>query len=114
MGTGRWLACAGSSRSRRTRGLRRINGPLLPSRRMNRRAANFVAGAVGGLVVAVVAAVLIATGAIDSGNTTTVIQRQAPLASTSSSSDAAERTSSLSVGDIYKKAAPGVAFIQAT
>src|SRR4051794_10301213 len=81
---------------------------------MNRRAANFVAGAVGGLVVAVVAAVLIATGAIDSGNTTTVIQRQAPLASTSSSSDAAERTSSLSVGDIYKKAAPGVAFIQAS
>src|SRR4051812_47048517 len=81
---------------------------------MNRRAANFVAGAVGGPVVALGAALLIATGAIDSGNTTTVIQRQAPLASTSSSSDAAERTSSLSVGDIYKKAAPGVAFIQAT
>jgi S1-C subfamily serine protease len=83
---------------------------------MNRRAANFVAGAVGGLVVAVVSAVLLATGAIDSGKTTTVIQRQAPLASASdpSSSDAAERSSALSVGDIYKKAAPGVAFIRAT
>src|SRR3954452_4642499 len=84
---------------------------------MNRRTTNFLAGIVGGLVVAVVAAVLLATGAIDSGKTTTVIQRQAPLSSASSpsgSSDAAERTSSLSVGDIYKKAAPGVAFIQAT
>src|SRR3954447_19478722 len=108
MGTGRWLACAGSSRSRRTRGLRRINGPLLPSRRMNRRASNFVAGAVGGLLVAIVAAVLLATGAIDSGKTTTVIQRQAPLGSSSSSpsADAAERSSALTVGDIYKKTAP--------
>ena len=67
--------------------------------------------------MAVVAAVLLATGAIDSGKTTTVVQRQAPLASAStpsSSSDAAERSSALSVGDIYKKTAPGVAFIQAT
>src|SRR4051795_5082241 len=81
---------------------------------MNRRAANFVAGAVGGLVVAVVAAVLLATGAIDSGKTTTVVQGQAPIASSPATSDAAEGTSALSVGDIYKKAAPGVAFIQAT
>jgi S1-C subfamily serine protease len=83
---------------------------------MNRRASNFFAGIVGGLVVAVVAAVLLATGAIDSGKTTTVIQRQAPIGSTSSSSssDAAERSSALTVGDIYKKTAPGVAFIQAT
>jgi S1-C subfamily serine protease len=83
---------------------------------MNRRGANFIAGAVGGLVVAIVAAVLLATGAIDSGKTTTVIQRQAPLgaASSSPSADAAESSSALTVGDIYKKTAPGVAFIQAT
>ncbi|MDX6573824.1 MAG: hypothetical protein QOC86_2980, partial [Gaiellales bacterium] len=84
---------------------------------MNRRGANFVAGAVGGLIVAVVAALLLATGAIDTGNTTTVIQRQAPLsapASSSPSSQAAEATSALTVGDIYKKTAPGVAFIQST
>jgi S1-C subfamily serine protease len=83
---------------------------------MNRRASNFFAGIVGGLVVAVVAAVLLATGAIDSGKTTTVVQRQGPLGSGSSSqsSDAAERSSALTVGDIYKKTAPGVAFIQAT
>jgi S1-C subfamily serine protease len=76
-----------------------------------------LAGAVGGLIVAVVAAVLLATGAIDTGKTTTVVQRQAPLsapASSEPSSQAAEAGRALTVGDIYKKTAPGVAFIQAT
>jgi S1-C subfamily serine protease len=78
---------------------------------------NVFAGVIGGLVVAVLTAVLLGTGAIDGGKTTTVVQRQAPLASSgdsSSSSDAAEQAGGLTVGDIYKKAAPGVAFIQST
>jgi S1-C subfamily serine protease len=59
--------------------------------------------------------VLLGTGAIDSGNTTTVVQRQAPLSSGGSSRQAsAEAGGGLTVGDIYKKTAPGVAYIQAT
>ena len=67
-------------------------------------------------MVAVLTAVLLATGAIDSGKTTTVVERsQAPLAGRSQSEGAAaEEGSTLTVGDIYKKAGPGVAFIQAT
>jgi S1-C subfamily serine protease len=78
---------------------------------------NVFAGIVGGLVVAVVAAVLLGTGAIDSGKTTTVVQRQAPLAPTTPSSpdgSSAESSGGLTVGDIYRKAGPGVAFIQST
>jgi S1-C subfamily serine protease len=78
---------------------------------------NLFAGALGGLVVAVIVAVLLGTGAIDSGKTTTVVQPQAPLggAGGRSSSDAsAESAGGLTVGDIYKKAGPGVAYIQAT
>jgi S1-C subfamily serine protease len=76
---------------------------------------NVFAGVLGGLIVAVVGAVLVGTGAVDTGKTTTVVQRQAPLAAPSGdSSQAAEQTSGLTVGDIYKKAGPGVAFIQAT
>src|SRR4051794_19202259 len=74
---------------------------------------NVFAGVLGGLIVAVVTAVLLGTGAIDSGKTTTVVQRQAPLAS-SSSQAAEESGASLTVGDIYKKSGPGVAFIQST
>ena len=61
-------------------------------------------------------AVLLASGVIDTGKKTTVIQRQAPLSGSSSDSAqaSAEAGSSLTVGDIYKKAGPGVAFIQAT
>jgi S1-C subfamily serine protease len=83
---------------------------------MNRRSANFAAGAVGGLIVAAVVALLLATGAVDTGKTTTVIQRQAPLTAASSSSPSAqaEAGGALTVGDIYKKTAPGVAFIQST
>ena len=65
-------------------------------------------------MVAVLAAVLLATGAVDGGKTTTVVQRtQAPLANDSSSAAAAE-SGAMTVGDIYKKAGPGVAYIQAT
>jgi S1-C subfamily serine protease len=76
-----------------------------------------LAGVLGGLVVAVIVAVLLGTGAIDTGKTTTVVQPQAPLSArgSSSSSDAsAESAGGLTVGDIYRKTAPGVAYIQAT
>src|SRR3954471_17306687 len=111
---GRSCACAVSWRCRRTRVLRRINRPPLPFSPVR---SNVFAGVIGGLVVAVLTAVLLGTGAIDGGKTTTVVQRQAPLAASgdsSSSSDAAEQAGGLTVGDIYKKAAPGVAFIQST
>jgi S1-C subfamily serine protease len=75
---------------------------------------NALAGLLGGIVVAVVVAILLSTGAIDTGKTTTVVQRQAPLAAASGSTPAAEASGGLTVGDIYKKAGPGVAFIQAT
>jgi S1-C subfamily serine protease len=73
---------------------------------------NFFAGVLGGLIVAVVTAVLLGTGAIDGGKTTTVVQRQTPLSP--DTSQAAEQSGGLTVGDIYKKAGPGVAFIQST
>ena len=74
-----------------------------------------LAGVLGGLVVAVLAAVLIATGAIDAGKTTTVVDRQAPLGASDGSSQAsAEEAGALTVGDIYRKAGPGVAYIQST
>jgi S1-C subfamily serine protease len=78
---------------------------------------NLLAGVLGGIVVAVVGAVLLATGAVDTGKTTTVVQPQAPLAARgggSSSDAAAESSGGLTVGDIYKTTAPGVAYIQAT
>jgi S1-C subfamily serine protease len=66
-------------------------------------------------VVAVLTAVLIATGAIDAGKTTTVVERQAPLASGAGSEQASAETGrALTVGDIYKKAGPGVAYIEST
>jgi S1-C subfamily serine protease len=77
---------------------------------------NVLAGVVGGLTVAVLAAVLIGTGAIDTGKTTTVVQRQAPLAAGGggSAQASAETGQALTVGDIYKRAGPGVAYIQST
>ncbi|MEA2430443.1 MAG: hypothetical protein QOI19_916, partial [Thermoleophilaceae bacterium] len=84
---------------------------------MNGRS-NFLAGILGGLIVAVVGAVLLATGAIDTGTTTTVVRSQAPFTSSGSSRStqqaSAEAGGGLTVGDIYKKSAPGVAYIQAT
>jgi S1-C subfamily serine protease len=75
---------------------------------------NVLSGVLGGIVVAVVGAILLATGAIDTGTKTTVVQRQAPLTSGAPSTSAAgESGGGLTVGDIYKKAGPGVAFIQA-
>jgi S1-C subfamily serine protease len=82
---------------------------------VNRRS-NVFSGVIGGIVVAVVGAILLATGAVDTGSkTTTVVQRQAPLGAGSPGSAAAQESGgNLTVGDIYKRVAPGVAFIQAT
>jgi S1-C subfamily serine protease len=79
--------------------------------------ANLLAGVLGGLVVAVITAILLGTGAIDAGKTTTVVRSQAPLAGGgggSSKAAAAEANGGLTVNDIYRRAAPGVAYIQAT
>jgi S1-C subfamily serine protease len=79
--------------------------------------ANLLAAVLGGLVVAVITAILLGTGAIDAGKTTTVVRSQAPLASGgggSSKAAAAEANGGLTVNDIYRRAAPGVAYIQAT
>jgi S1-C subfamily serine protease len=73
---------------------------------------NVLAGVLGGLIVAVVTAVLLGTGAIDGGKTTTVVQRQTPLSPNTAQAEA--QSGGLTVGDIYKKAGPGVAFIQST
>ena len=66
-----------------------------------------VAAILGG---GVTAAVLIASGAVDSGSTTTIVQ-QSPLTSTSPSSES--RASGLTARDIYRRAAPGVVYIRA-
>jgi S1-C subfamily serine protease len=80
---------------------------------VNRRS-NVFSGVIGGTVVAVVGAILLATGAVDTGSrTTTVVQRQAPLGAPGSPA-AQESGANLTVGDIYKRVAPGVAYIQAT
>jgi S1-C subfamily serine protease len=77
---------------------------------------NLLSGVLGGIVVAVVGAILLATGVVDTGDETTIVQqqRQAPLTSTGDSTQAAEQSGGLTVGDIYKKAGPGVAYIQST
>jgi S1-C subfamily serine protease len=72
---------------------------------------NLLSGLVGGVVAVAIGAILLATGAIHSGDKTTVVERQAPLAS--ESQPAAETAKGLTVSDIYRKAGPGVAFIQA-
>jgi S1-C subfamily serine protease len=72
---------------------------------------NFLSGLLGGIVAVAIGAVLLATGAIDSGKTKTVVERQAPLSGRSE--PAAEKGSGLTVNGIYRKVAPGVAFIQA-
>jgi S1-C subfamily serine protease len=72
------------------------------------RSSQFLAGALGGLVVLVIGVVLISTGLIGSNNTREVI-RQGPVIQSSASG---QPGSSPSVADIYKRVAPGVVFIQ--
>jgi S1-C subfamily serine protease len=60
----------------------------------------------------VVAAVLLATGAVGPEHTTTVY-RQSPLSSTASVAGSSSPQAALTARDIYKRDAPGVAFIRA-
>src|SRR5947209_2440420 len=70
---------------------------------------NLLSALLGGLVAVVIGAILIATGAVGSTETKTVVQ-PAPL---STRPVAAKSSGGLSVNDIYKQVGPGVAFIQA-
>jgi S1-C subfamily serine protease len=72
---------------------------------------HIVSGVLGGLVAVVIGAILIATGAIDTGDTKTVVRDTAggsPVAVTPGGGQAGS-----AVNRIYSKVGPGVAFIQA-
>src|SRR4051794_13902029 len=73
---------------------------------------NVLSGLLGGVIAIVIGAVLISADVIHTGDTKTVVQRQAPLAGGSSEAAASEKGGA-TVHDIYAKAGPGVAFIQA-
>jgi S1-C subfamily serine protease len=77
---------------------------------MNSRGANFLSGLLGGLIVLVVGAVLISTNVIDTGDSKTVVQRQAPMTQATSDNGGEGR----SVRDIYASEGRGVAFISAS
>jgi S1-C subfamily serine protease len=72
-------------------------------------ASHLVSGALGGLIAVMVGAILIATGVIDTGKKTTVVE-QAQIASPGS--DAPKGTALKTVHQIYQQVGPGVAFIQ--
>ena len=75
---------------------------------MNSRGANFLSGLLGGLIVLVLGAILISTDVIDTGDSSTVVQRESPI--TQATSDGEGRT----VRDIYASEGRGVAFISAS
>src|SRR5436190_12427162 len=72
------------------------------------RSANVISGLIGGGVAVVIGAILIATGAIDTKETKTVVQ-QSPITQPASDTKA----TGLTVSDISQKVSPGVAFIEA-
>jgi S1-C subfamily serine protease len=76
---------------------------------MNNPIANIVSGLLGGLIVLVLGAVLISTDVIDTGDSSTVVQRQAPMTQQASDDSSGGRT----VRDIYASEGRGVAFISA-
>jgi S1-C subfamily serine protease len=73
------------------------------------RTQNLLAGLLGGLVAVIVGGVLLATGAIDTGDTKTVVE-QAPIARQTSVDKASD---GLTVSDIYRRDGPGVVFVRA-
>ncbi|HEX6712065.1 MAG TPA: trypsin-like peptidase domain-containing protein [Thermoleophilaceae bacterium] len=74
-------------------------------------ASNLLSGIVGGLVVLALGATMIGTGVINTGDTRREIIREVP-ARGAPLANAAD-TSSQSVADIYRRAAPGVVFVTA-
>ena len=71
---------------------------------------HIVSGVLGGLVAVVIGAILIATGVIDTGNTTKVVHETGSAGPVATSGDGA---SGGTVHAIYSKVGPGVAFIEA-
>jgi len=76
---------------------------------MNNPIANILSGLLGGLIVLVLGAILISTDVIDTGDSNTVVQRQAPMTQPTSDDGEGGRT----VRDIYASEGRGVAFISA-
>jgi S1-C subfamily serine protease len=76
---------------------------------MNSRGANFLSGLLGGLIVLVLGAILISTDVVDTGDSSTVVQRESPITQ-ATSDDGEGRT----VRDIYASEGRGVAFISAS
>jgi S1-C subfamily serine protease len=76
---------------------------------MNNPIANILSGVLGGLIVLVIGAVLISTDVIDTGDSSTVVQRQSPITQPASDNPNGGRT----VRDIYASEGRGVAFISA-
>jgi S1-C subfamily serine protease len=75
-----------------------------------RTSSNVVSGIVGGLVAVVIGAILIATGAIDTGTTKTVVRDTGAIGPVTSTGDG---QSGNTVHRIYSRVGPGVAFIEA-
>ncbi|GAC1316295.1 MAG: hypothetical protein NVSMB25_01730 [Thermoleophilaceae bacterium] len=75
---------------------------------MNRNS-NIFAGLLGGLMAVILGAVLLATGAIHSSGTRTVVE-QVPVSA--AAHPASQRSAGLTVSDIYKRVSPGVAFVK--
>jgi S1-C subfamily serine protease len=69
-----------------------------------------IAGALGGLVVLVIGAILIETDVIDTGDSTTRVVRQAPIAQPAA--DPASAQGGKTVQEIYRQEGRGVVFIQ--
>ena len=76
---------------------------------MNNPIANILSGLLGGLIVLVLGAILISTDVIDTGDSSTVVQRQAPMTQPTADDGEGGRT----VRDIYASEGRGVAFISA-
>src|SRR3954452_5628207 len=75
-------------------------------------ASNLVAGAVGGLVVLAIGGTLIGTGLLNTGDTSREIIREVPSNSVAPPLEGADGKAR-SVAGIYRRAAPGVVFVQA-
>src|ERR687894_2847627 len=76
---------------------------------MNNPIANILSGLLGGLVVLVLGAILVSTDVIETGDSSTVVQRQSPMTAQASDDSDGGRT----VRDIYASEGRGVAFISA-
>src|SRR5919204_1205950 len=73
---------------------------------------NLIAGLLGGAVAVVIGAILIATGVIDTGKKTTVVEQSQTIRP--AGDPRGGRSSGTTVAAIYEDVGPGVAFVQAT